>query len=147
AAGPVDGVEFRGADAARPSTAVLEAIAQAEAIVIGPSNPVASIGPILALPGMRDALRDAPAPVVAVSPFVGGQVLKGPTEAFVAWAGVEASAAGVAAYYGDILDGLVCDTERPDADVPALVTGTLMSDPAGRERVARETLHFARGLA
>ena len=71
--GPIESVELRGLDRARPSDAVLQAIAEADAIVIGPSNPVISIGPILALPGMREALRAAPAPVVAVSPFVGGQ--------------------------------------------------------------------------
>ena len=69
--------------------------------MIGPSNPVISIGPILALPGMREALRAAPAPVVAVSPFVGGRSLKGPTEAFCEQAGIEPSAAGVAAAYAE----------------------------------------------
>jgi LPPG:FO 2-phospho-L-lactate transferase len=147
AAGPVEGVEFRGANAARPSDAVLEAVAGAEAIIIGPSNPVASIGPILALSGMGDALRDARAPVVAVSPFVGGQVLKGPTEPFLRWLRVEPTAAGVAGFYDELIDGLVCDEEDPEADVPALVTDTLLDTPAARERVARETLEFARALA
>ena len=96
AAGPVDGLEFRGAESARPSEAVLAAIASAAAIVIGPSNPLASIAPILAVPGMRAALREAPAPVVAVSPIVGGEVLKGPTAAFMAFAGRECSAAACA---------------------------------------------------
>jgi len=147
AAGPVEGVEFRGAQAARPTEAVLEAIDAADAIVIGPSNPVASIGPILAVGGLRDALREARAPVVAVSPFVGGEVVKGPTEPFLRWAGVLADAGGVAAYYGDVLDGLVCDEESVEAAVPALVTATLMDDPDARARVARETLRFTRGLA
>ncbi|HTZ86237.1 MAG TPA: 2-phospho-L-lactate transferase CofD family protein, partial [Solirubrobacteraceae bacterium] len=71
AAGPVEGLEFRGAEQARPSQAALDAIARARAIVIGPSNPLASIGPILAVPGMREALAEAAAPVVAVSPIVG----------------------------------------------------------------------------
>jgi LPPG:FO 2-phospho-L-lactate transferase len=147
AAGPVEGVEFRGAQAAEPSAAVLDAIAAAEVIVIGPSNPVASIGPILALRGIAEALRAAAAPVVAVSPFVGGEVLKGPTEPFLRWLGVEPTAAGVAGHYGDLVDGLVCDDEHPDADVPALVTDTLLDTPAARERVARETIAFARALA
>ena len=82
---------------ARPTEAVLGAIAEADAIVIGPSNPVISIGPILAVPGMRDALAAARAPVVAVSPFVGGHAVKGPTESFCAQAGIEASAAGIVA--------------------------------------------------
>ena len=78
AEGPIEGVELRGIERARPSDAVLQAVAEADAIVIGPSNPVISIGPILALPGMREALRGAPAPVVAVSPFVGGRAHQGP---------------------------------------------------------------------
>jgi len=147
AAGPVEGVEFRGAEAARPSDEVLAALEAAEAIVIGPSNPVASIAPMLAIGGLREALRAAAAPVVAVSPFVGGQVVKGPTEPFLQWAGVTTDASGVAAYYGDLLDGLVCDEEGVDAAVPALVTTTLMDGARERERVARETLRFARALA
>ena len=83
--GPVEDVDFRGARAAPPSPEVLEAIASARAILIGPSNPIISIGPILALPGMREALIGSPAPVVAVSPLVGGRVVKGPTEP--SWSG------------------------------------------------------------
>ena len=109
AEGPIESVELRGLDGARPSDAVLQAIAVADAIVIGPSNPVISIGPILALPGMREALRGAPAPVVAVSPFVGGRSVKGPTEAFCEQAGIEPSGAGVARAYAELLDGIVCD--------------------------------------
>ena len=112
AEGPIESVELRGLERAPPSDAVLQAIAAAEAIVIGPSNPVISIGPILALPGMREALRAAPAPVVAVSPFVGGRSLKGPTEAFCEQAGIEPSAAGVAAAYAEVLDGIVADEPR-----------------------------------
>ena len=146
AEGPVDGIELRGVEAAEPTPEVLAAIEGADAIVIGPSNPVISIGPILAVPGMVDALRAARAPVVAVSPLVGGEVVKGPTEAFLAWAGAEMSAEGIARYYGDVLDGIVTD-ERADLAVPSLVTGTLMADAAARERVARETLDFALALA
>jgi LPPG:FO 2-phospho-L-lactate transferase len=146
AAHPVEGVEFRGAQAARPTDAVLEAVDGADAIVIGPSNPVASIGPMLALPGMGEALRAARAPVVAVSPFVGGQVVKGPTEPFLQWLRVAPTAAGVAGFYDELLDGLVCDEEDVETGVPALVTDTLLDTPAARERVARETLQFARAL-
>jgi LPPG:FO 2-phospho-L-lactate transferase len=147
AAGTVEGVEFRGAQAARPTDAVRDAIAEADAIVIGPSNPVASIGPILAVGGLREALVAARGPVVAVSPIVGGRVVKGPTEPFLRWAGVAPDAGGVAAYYGDLLDGLVCDEQDVDAAVPALVTATLMDGPEARARLARETLQFAVGLA
>jgi LPPG:FO 2-phospho-L-lactate transferase len=146
AAGTIDGVDLRGVDAAGPTPEVLEAIAGARAIVVGPSNPVISIGPILAVPGLRDALRAAAAPVVAVSPIVDGQVLKGPTAAFMAWAGQPVSAAGVAAYYGDLLDGIVCDDEDAQ-DVPSLRIDTSMADDGARRRVAAAVLDFALELA
>jgi len=103
---------------------------------------------------MRDALIDSPAPVVAVSPIVGGSVLKGPTEAFMRWAGHSPDAGGVAACYAGLLDGLVAD-EPTDAlprtgrasPLPVLRTDTLMSDAAGRRRLAAETLGFAEALA
>jgi LPPG:FO 2-phospho-L-lactate transferase len=145
AEGPVEEVELRGLDHARPSDAVLQAIAEAEAIVIGPSNPVISIGPILALPGMREALRAAPAPVVAVSPFVGGRAVKGPTDAFCEQAGIERSADGIARTYADVLDGLVAD-EAADGPL-GLVTDTLMDTPVDRARLARKVLGFAASLA
>ena len=144
AEGPVDAVELRGLERARPSDAVLQAIAEAEAIVIGPSNPVISIGPILALPGMREALRAAPAPVVAVSPFVGGRAVKGPTDAFCEQAWIERSADGIARAYEDVLDGLVADDAA--GGLPGLVTDTLMDTPGDRARLARELLDFAASL-
>ncbi len=144
--GPVDGVELRGIEAAAPPPEALAAIASARAIVVGPSNPVISIKPILDVPGMRDALRASPAKVVGVSPVVAGAVVKGPTEPFMTWAGSELSAAGVARFYGDLLDGIVSD-ERDAGPLPALVIDTLMTDAEARARVARETLRFAEGLA
>jgi len=146
ACGPVDGMELRGIEAAAPPAEALEAIASARAIVIGPSNPVISIRPILDVPGMRDALAASSAQVVAVSPLVDGAVVKGPTEAFMAWAGCELTAAGVAGYYGGILDGMVSD-ERDAGGFPVAVMDTLMADAAARERVARETLRFAEALS
>jgi LPPG:FO 2-phospho-L-lactate transferase len=145
AAGPVEDVAFDGAADAAPTPEVLEALAQARAIVIGPSNPVISIGPMLALPGMRDAVRAAPGPVVAVSPLVRGNVLKGPTDAFMAWARHPLDSDGIAAQYDGLLDGLVAD-QRTDA-LPTLETDVEMPDAAGRERLARETLDFALALA
>ena len=145
-AGPVEGVEYEGVRAASPPAEALDAIAAARAIVVGPSNPVISIGPVLAVPGMADAIAAAPAPVVAVSPIVDGEVLKGPTAEFLRWAGQSMDAAGIAAAYGGLIDGLVTD-ERAELDVPSLVTSTLMADSASRERVARETLEFALALA
>jgi LPPG:FO 2-phospho-L-lactate transferase len=143
-AGPVEDVEFRGADAARPTPEVLEAIESARAVIVGPSNPVISIGPILALPDLADAVRRTAAPVVAVSPLVRGEVLKGPTDAFMAWAGHELSADGIAAAYDGLLDGLVAD-ERADG-LPTLETDVEMGDAVARARVARETLEFAQAL-
>ncbi|MBA3748543.1 MAG: YvcK family protein, partial [Solirubrobacterales bacterium] len=87
AEGPVEDLQLRGVQSAQPAPEALAAIAAADAIVVGPSNPVISIGPILAVPAMRQALLDSPAPIVAVSPVVGGAVVKGPTEAFMQWAG------------------------------------------------------------
>jgi LPPG:FO 2-phospho-L-lactate transferase len=140
----VEGLEFRGAEQAQPGGPALAAIARASAIVIGPSNPLASIGPILALPGMRDALAGAPAPVVAVSPVVAGEVLKGPTAAFMAFAALPCDAGGVAEFYGDLLDGIVADEHVPSAR--ALLTDTRMDDARARARVAHETLDFAQAL-
>jgi LPPG:FO 2-phospho-L-lactate transferase len=147
AVGPVEGVDFQGTAAAIATPEVLDAIARARAIVIGPSNPVISIGPILALPGMRDALRATGAPVVAVSPFVGGRAVKGPTEPFMAHAGLPLGIAGVLAAYGGLLDGVVSDEPPDGADLPVLVTDTLMDSPEARRRVAAETLELARGIA
>jgi LPPG:FO 2-phospho-L-lactate transferase len=145
AAGPVEGLEFRGAGSSRPGEGVLEAISSASVILIGPSNPLASIAPILAVPGIRQALAGAPAPVVAVSPIVGGAVLKGPTAAFMDFAGLPATAAGVREYYGDLLDGLVAD-EALDG-LAVLETDTRMGDAPARARLARESVAFAEGLA
>jgi LPPG:FO 2-phospho-L-lactate transferase len=143
--GPIESVELRGLDRAPPSDAVLQAIAAAEAIVIGPSNPVISIGPILALPGIREALLAAPAPVVAVSPFVGGRSLKGPTLAFCEHAGIEPSAAGVAGAYSDVIDGIVAD--EAVEGLPGIVTDTLLDSAEDRARVASQVLDLTVSLS
>ncbi len=145
AQGLIEGVEYRGAEQAKPSPQVLAAIARAGAIVIGPSNPLVSIAPILAVPGIREALQAASAPVVAVSPIVGGQVLKGPTASFMAFAALELSASGIADFYGELLDGVVADENV--ATVPTLQTHTRMDDAAARARLAQQTLSFAEALA
>jgi LPPG:FO 2-phospho-L-lactate transferase len=146
AAGPIEGLEFRGAEQARPSEQVLAAIAGAHAIVIGPSNPLASIAPILAVPGMREALKGSAAPVVAVSPIVGGEVLKGPTAAFMAFAALECDAGGVADFYGELLDGIVAD-EDANGQPASLRMDTRMDDARSRAAVAEQTLGFAEALA
>jgi LPPG:FO 2-phospho-L-lactate transferase len=145
-AGPVQDVAFDGASEAEPTDAVLEAIAAAEVILIGPSNPILSIGPILALPAIRDALIHAEAPIVAVSPIVGGAVLKGPTAAFLQWAGQPATSAGVAALYGELLDGFVADERIDGAPAPVLVTDVELGTARQRARLAGEVLTFARSL-
>jgi len=146
AAGPVEGLEFRGAEQARASEQALDAIARADAIVIGPSNPLASIAPILAVPGIREALAATRAPVVAVSPIVGGEVLKGPTASFMAFAALDCSARGVADFYGELLDGIVAD-ESAGLSLPALQLDTRLSDASSRATVAKQTLDFALALA
>jgi len=145
AEGPVEDSELRGVPEALPTPEVLAAIAAASAIVLGPSNPIISIGPILAVPGMLQAIADSPAPVVAVSPIVGGAVLKGPTAEFLRWAGHPPTTAAIAACYAGLIDGLVADDRA--GDVPVLQTDTLMSTADDRRRVASETLRFAEGLA
>jgi len=142
--GPIDDVAFDGIDTATPPAEALEAIAGAEAIVIGPSNPIISIRPILAVPGIEAALRAAPAPVVAVSPIVAGAVVKGPTEPFMEWAGLTLDGDGIAACYGDLLAGIVSDDDV--AALPSRRTDTLMTGSDDRRRLAAETLDFARSL-
>jgi LPPG:FO 2-phospho-L-lactate transferase len=142
----VHGVELEGIAEAAPSAEVLAALADAEAIVIGPSNPVISIGPILAVPGMREAIAAAGAPVVAVSPYVAGEVVKGPTERFMAAVGRPSTAAGVASLYAGLIGAMVVDEGDPDAppeEIPTLAAPTLMEGAAGRARLARIVLDYA----
>jgi LPPG:FO 2-phospho-L-lactate transferase len=148
----LEGVEFRGASEAALTGEIQAVIESAEAIVIGPSNPIASIGPILAVPGMREALAAASAPVVAVSPLVGGRSLKGPTEKFMEWAGLRVEDRSIAVHYGGLIQGLVADrgsvSGRPSTTGVVLhQTDLMMSDAEARVRVAQETLDFASDLS
>jgi LPPG:FO 2-phospho-L-lactate transferase len=143
--GPIQDVDFRHARAALPTKEVLQALETARAVIVGPSNPVISIGPILALPGLAEAIAGSRAPVVAVSPLVRGTVVKGPTEACLRWAGHALSSAGIAAAYAGLIDGLIAD-ERTDA-LPTLETEVLMDTPERRSRLADETLRFALALS
>jgi LPPG:FO 2-phospho-L-lactate transferase len=148
-AAEVQGVELEGIAEAAPTPEVLAALRDAEAIVIGPSNPVISIGPILAVPGMREAIAASGAPVVAVSPFVAGEVVKGPTERFMAAVGRPSTAAGVASLYTGLIDAMVVDEADPDpppGDIPSLAVPTLMEGAAGRARLARIVLDYASEL-
>jgi len=139
---PLEDVEYRGDDAG-PAPEAIEAIRAARAIILGPSNPVLSIDPILTVLG--DEIAAAAAPVVAVSPLVRGQVLKGPTADCLAWAGQTVDSDGIAGHYGDLVDGLVAD-QRSEL-VPTLETDVELSSPEARRRVAREVLDFAAALA
>jgi LPPG:FO 2-phospho-L-lactate transferase len=144
------GVELEGVEQAAPSREVLDALDAAEAIVIGPSNPVISIGPILAVPGMRDAIAASSAPVVAVSPYVAGEVVKGPTDRFMRALGRPTTAAGVASLYAELIDGMVVDEGDPDpppGEIATLAAPTLMEGASGRARLARVVLDYAASLA
>ena len=147
--GEIAGVTLHGIESAKPAPQVLDAIATADAIVIGPSNPVISIGPILALAGVRDAIAASGAPVVAVSPLVGGRSVKGPTEAFIRALGRPVSAAGIASLYAGILTGMVVDEGDPDpppAEPATISCPTMMSDAATRRSLAARVLEFAASL-
>jgi len=139
----------RAREAGVPTPEVLEALAAAEAIVVGPSNPVISIGPILAVPGMREAIAASGAPVLAVSPFVAGHAVKGPTEKFMAALGRPSTAAGVASLYEGVIQAMVVDADDPDEgpeDVQVLLCPTLMEGREGRREVAERVLEFAEML-
>lgn len=147
------GIELRGIEEAGPTEGVLAAISCADAIVICPSNPVVSVGPILALPGMMQALASSSAPKVAVSPIVGGRALKGPAGRMLASLGHEVSSTGVARMYAGLVDGMVIDRtdERERAGIGAigmrvLVTESVMRDAEDRASLASETLEFGAGM-
>jgi LPPG:FO 2-phospho-L-lactate transferase len=147
--GEVRAVRLDGIEGATATAEVKAALADAELIVIAPSNPVISIGPILSVAGAREAIDAATAPVVAVSPLVGGRSLKGPTEAFLRGLGRPVSAAGVASLYAGLLDGMVIDPDEPEPplDVELLTVPTVMAGASQRLELAERTLEFARGLA
>ncbi len=145
-------IAFAGAAAAQPLPEFLATLADPalRMVVICPSNPFISIDPILSLPGVRQALRDCPAPVIAVSPIIGGRAVKGPTAKMMAELGLPIDAAAVARRYGDILDHYVIDeadrSAAADLDVPFTATRTLMETLADREALARVVLGLAQGF-
>ena len=138
---------------ARPHADITAALRSGDmrAVIVCPSNPFISVEPILAMSGMRDAIKASGAPVIAVSPIIGGQAVKGPTAKMMRELGLEASAAGVAARYGDLLDGYIVDYTDADAvgNVGARITiaKTLMKSLNDREALARVTLDAADALA
>ena len=147
------GIELRGIEDAHPTDAVLGALDAADLVVLCPSNPVVSIGPILAVPGMREALKASRAPKVAVSPIVGGRALKGPADRMLDSLGHEVSATGVARMYEGLVEGMVIDRvdeeelhEIEALGMRALATGAIMRDAPDRARLAGEVLTFGDGL-
>jgi len=148
---PVNGVRFAGASDCEPAPGVLDAILSAQAVVLAPSNPITSIGPILAVPGIRDALRKTSAPVVAVSPIIGNAAVSGPAANLMAAQGLEVSIAGVAAAYRDFLDALVVDNsdhefaQKLQSDgLQVYCADILMRSSEDRARLARSALSLVR---
>ena len=146
----VQNVVFVGAEKAKPAPGVITAIKEAEAILIAPSNPIVSIGSILAVPGIHDALHEASGMIVAVSPIVGGAPIKGPADKLMRGLGIEVSAVGVTRRYRDFLDFMVIDQqdagragEIEDLGIPCIVTDTIMRDDESKAALARVVLQAA----
>jgi LPPG:FO 2-phospho-L-lactate transferase len=145
----VEEIAVEGIGEAKPTPEVLAAIEGADAIVIGPSNPVISIGPIISMPAVREAMAASRAPVIAVSPYVAGQVVKGPTDIFMRAVGRPSTAAGAASLYEGLIGGMICDPEDPDPapdEVMVMSCPTLMEGRDGRRELAERTLEFASTL-
>jgi LPPG:FO 2-phospho-L-lactate transferase len=147
----VSAVRFAGAEASQPAPGVLEAIQNAKAIIVCPSNPITSIGPILAVPGIRSALSKSKVPIVGVSPIIGAAAISGPAHKLMTAAGFEPSALGVAHCYGQFLDALlIADEDRglmpaiAQLQVNAVVSDIRMANLAAKRRLARELLALAR---
>ena len=144
----VRGLQFEGADAAEAAPGVHDALTGADGIIIAPSNPFLSLGPILAVPGVRDCILASPAPVAAISPIVGGAAIKGPAAAMLESLGHDVSALGVARLYQDFADVFVIDNEDAalaepigeETGMTCLVTNTIMSGPAEKTALARATI-------
>jgi LPPG:FO 2-phospho-L-lactate transferase len=150
----VERLEFPGIDDMRPSAGFLAALSASDlsAIVVCPSNPFLSVLPILSLPGVREALERRNVPLVAVSPIIGGEAVKGPAAKIMEELGIAVSAIGVAGFYATLLDGLMIDTIdaglASKIDGPAILVGdTMMRNSEDRRRVATDVLAFARDLS
>jgi len=145
----VHGVVYEGIEVARPAPGVCEAIESAEGIIIPPSNPIVSIGTILAVPGTRQALEAKRGRIVAVSPIVQGATLKGPADKLMVALGYEASALGVARYYGTLLDTFILDTLDQNLEEPVRRLGigvrvfnTIMRGPTERRALAKAVVEM-----
>jgi LPPG:FO 2-phospho-L-lactate transferase len=143
-------IHYDGAEASSPAPGVLEAVQRAAVVLVSPSNPLVSIGTILAVPGVRDALRSTAAPVVGISPIVGGATIKGPADRMMRGLWMEVSAVGVAQAYADFLDVLIVDEQDRDlaprveaVGVRAIVTDTIMRDLDVKRALAQTALDAA----
>ena len=152
--GQVSKVELRGITAARPAPGVCEAIHSADLVILPPSNPIVSIGPILSLAGVREALRETAAPVAAISPLVAGKPIKGPADRMLAGLGIEVSSVGVAELYQDFVDTFVLDRQDVEHNpaprerlekmgMAVIVTDTVMSAMDKSIALARTVIEFA----
>lgn len=146
----VQDVVFVGSESAKPAPGVLDALKEAEAILIAPSNPIVSIGSILSVPGIHDVLHEASGMVVAVSPIIGGAPIKGPADKLMRGLHMDVSAVGVARCYRDFLDVMVIDTQDAhlasdieDLGIPTMTTNTIMSDMAAKKALAENVLQAA----
>ena len=146
----VTGFEFEGAAAAAPTAAIMEVLAHCRGILVCPSNPFVSIDPILAVSGMRDALKACPAPVVAVSPIVGDRAIKGPTAKMMKELNIPSTAREVALHYGDLLDGFLLDErdagQHNRLPVPTAVAQSVMVTLEDRIQLARAAIEFLEDL-
>ncbi len=144
---PVNSVRFAGAEKAEPAPGVIDAIMSATVVLLAPSNPVTSIGPILAVPGIMDALKQTNAPVAAISPIVGGKSVSGPADVLMAAQGLPVSIAGVAQAYREFLDILVVDVrdakaaeELQQSGLRVRCANTIMSTADEKADLARQVL-------
>ncbi len=149
----VEDVTYEGANQATPADGVLSALKKSDAIILCPSNPILSIGPILAIPPIRSALAETTGKIVGVSPIVGGKALKGPLDRIMSDLGLEVSPYGVAKLYSGLLDGFVIDhadnalgSRISRLGMKTLAAQTLMNSPDSKARLALETMKFAEGL-
>lgn len=144
-------IVYEGVEQATPAAGLLESLAQADAILICPSNPIISIGTILAVPGVREAIKQSPAPVVAISPIIQGTALKGPADKMLRGLGFNVSAYGAAQYYGDLLDGYIIDALDAELEpqvaslgIRVEVTNTIMKILDTKKALAQTALTLAR---
>lgn len=147
-------IVFEGKDTAQPAQGILESIQAANMILFAPSNPLVSIGPILSIPGIKEAIKKSKAKVAAISPIVGGGVIKGPADRMMKDLGIEVSPAGIADYYGDLLDAIVIDEQDSsyrhsleENDLHVLVTDTIMTSDQKKNRLAKQVVDWFKQLA